>query len=154
VGAQRALRSAPVDEEIRWRAEQAAFTADHLGRQAGGPRRRVKVVWWSASLARGPDVSGLLARLWSGRDRRPGADQVFVALFEPEDPVGARPFLVLRARDGGLGATRGRALATVHGQAEPGGVLVVETRAGTIVPAEPPAEPGDDAPSWTETDPR
>jgi hypothetical protein len=145
-----------VDDETRWRADQAAFTGDHLARRAGGSRRRVKVMWWSvsASRARGPDVTGLLAQLWSGRGRRPGADQVFVALFEPDDPVGARPFLVLRARDGGLGAPRGRALATVHGQAEPGGVLVVETRAGTIVPAEPPGEPGDDAPSWTETDPR
>jgi len=145
-----------VGDETPWWVEQAVFTDDHLARRTGAPRRRVKVAWWSASAstARGPDVTGLLSRLWSGREHRPGADEVFVAMFEPDDPVGARPFLVLRARQGGLGPARGRALATVHGRAEPGGVLVVETHAGTIVPAEPPAAPGDEAPSWSETDPR
>ena len=51
-GGWRAVRSAPVDDETRWRAEQAAFTADHLARHAGGVRRRVKVMWWSASARR------------------------------------------------------------------------------------------------------
>ena len=134
-----------------WSDAQDAFTAAHLGR-AGSERRRVKVRWWSAPTSRGPDVTGMVARLWSGRGTRPGDDLVFVALYEPSDPVGARPFLVLRARPGDVVTPSGRATATVHGTAAPGGFLVVETRAGTIVPAEPPGEPGDDAPPWTEVD--
>ena len=144
----------PVDDERRWRAEQAAFAAEHLGWHGAAPRRPVKVMWWSVAAGRGPDVTGLISRLWSGRSRRPGEEQVFVALFAADDPVGSRPFLVLRAQPGGVTSARGRGVATVHGEAEPGGVLVVESRAGTIVPAEPPATPGDDAPSWTEVDPR
>ena len=143
-----------MDDERRWRSEQAAFAAEHLEWHASGPRRPVKVMWWSVSVGRGPDVTGLISRLWSARSRRPGEEQVFVALFAPDDAVGTRPFLVLRAQPGGVSTARGRAVATVHGEPEAGGVLVVETRAGTIVPAEPPAAPGDDAPSWTETDPR
>jgi hypothetical protein len=143
-----------VDDDRRWRAEQAAFATEHLERHAAAPRRPVKVMWWSVALGRGPDVTGVLSRLWSARGRRPGEDPVFVALFPAEAPVGSRPFLVLRAQPGGVASAQGRAVATVHGEAEPGGVLVVETRAGTIVPAEPPGAPGGDAPSWTETDPR
>jgi hypothetical protein len=143
-----------VDDEVRWLVEQSEFTADHLARRAGAERRRVKVLWWtaSASVPRRPDVTGLLARLWSGGAGQ-GGQHLFVALFEPDDPVGARPFLVLRASPGEAGTPNGRGLAVVHGRAEPGGVLVVETPAGTIVPAEPPAPPGDRAPSWAETDP-
>lgn len=76
-----------------------------------------------------------------------------MAVFEPEAPPGARPFLVLRAQPGGLTTAHGRALATVHGTAEPGAALVLEARGALVVPAEPPAAPDEDAPSWTETDP-
>ena len=134
-----------------WAGQQLAFTAAHLARE-GAERRRVKVRWWSAPTSRRPDVTGMVARLWSARRTRPGDDLVFVALYEVDDPVGARPFLVVRAHAGDLAAPSGRATATVHGAAVPGGALVVEARAGTIVPAEPPAEPGADAPSWTEVD--
>lgn len=133
-----------------WPAAQHAFTAAHLAR-AGAPRRRVKVLWWSEATSRGPDVGGLVSRLWSGP--RPRQDRVvFVAMFEPDAPVGTPPFLVVRAGDSDLVAPSGRATATVHGDAVPGGALVIEARVGTVVPVEPPAEPGEGAPPWTEVD--
>ena len=135
-----------------WPAAQDACTAAYLARR-GSPRRRVKVRWWTEATRRGPDVTGVVGVLWSGRRTRPGGPALFVAVYEPDVPVGAQPFLVVRARDADLAAPSGRGLATVHGDAAPGGALVIEMRAGTVVPAEPPAAPGEGAPAWTEVDP-
>lgn len=147
-------RRAPVTDADAggWAAAQSAFTAAFLAR-AGAPRRRVKVRWWSEATTRGPDVTGAVARLLSARRSHTRGRVVFVAVYEPDAPVGAPPFLVVRAGDDDLASPSGRATATVHGDAAPGGALVVETRVGTVVPAEPPAEPGDAAPTWTEVDP-
>jgi hypothetical protein len=143
--------AAPVTDRDDWSAAQNACTAAYLGRE-GTPRRRVKVRWWTET-TRGPDVTGMVALLWTGRRRRPGGPAVFVAVYEPHAPVGAQPFLVVRAREPDLATPGGRGLATVHGDAVPGGALVIESRAGTVVPAEPPAAPGEGAPAWTEVDP-
>jgi hypothetical protein len=140
-----------VTGERGWASAQHAVTAAHQAR-SGTARRRVKVQWWTAAAARGPDVTGVVTRLWSGRRSRARTGETFVALYEPEDPVGAPPFLVVRAGPGDLASSSGRALATVHGEPVPGGALVIETRAGTVVPVEPPSEAGDRAPGWTEVD--
>lgn len=132
-------------------AAQHTLTAAYLAR-SGTARRRVKVRWWTAT-TRGPDVAGAVTRLWSGRRSLRRTGTTFVALYEAADPAGTPPFLVVRAAPGDLDAPRGRAVATVHGEAVPGGALVVETRAGTVVPVEPPAEPAEEAPPWTEVDP-
>jgi hypothetical protein len=137
--------------ERDWASAQHAVTAAHQAR-SGTARRPVKVQWWTATATRGPDVTGVVTRLWSGRRSRARTGETFVALYEAADPVGAPPFLVVRAGPGDLASPSGRAVATVHGDAVPGGALVIETRDGTVVPVEPPAEAGDQAPGWTEVD--
>jgi hypothetical protein len=133
-----------------WAAEQRAFYEGYVARRGGAERRPVKIRWWTARAGRGADVMGVVARLWSGKRARQGDEQVFVALYEASDPVGARPFLVVPAADRTFTEASGRAMATVVGRAEPRGALVVETRQGEVLPALPPGEPGDDAPSWSE----
>jgi len=133
-----------------WASEQLAFYEDYLARRGGAERRPVKIRWWTARAGRKADVMGVVARLWTGKRFRQGEEQVFVAVYEAADPVGARPFLVVPARDRTFAEASGRATATVVGRAEPGGALVIETRQGEVLPALPPGAPGDDAPSWTE----
>ncbi len=133
-----------------WAEEQRALYESYVDRRVGAERRRVKILWWTAAVGRGPDVMGLVSRLWAGRRTRPAVDQVFVAVYEATAPIGARPFLVVRARPDSFTEARGRATATAVGRAEPEGALVIETRRGAVVPAEPPGLPGDNAPSWSE----
>lgn len=148
VGAGAAGRS-----ERDWRDEQRAFAEAHAARRVGAERRPVKILWWTDAPAQGPDVLGVVARLWTGRRTRPAQEQTFVALFHATDPVGARAFLVVRTSPDTFGQPSGRSTGTAIGAAEPGGVLVIETRRGQVVPAEPPALPGDAAPAWSEVDP-
>jgi hypothetical protein len=111
----------------------------------------VKIHWWTAAgRARRVDLMGTLSQLWSGRQA--DADPVLVAVYEATDPVGAPPFLVVRAAPGSFADASGRALATIVGRAEPGGALLVETRHGAVLPIAPPAAPDDDAPPWSEID--
>lgn len=140
------------DADTAWADEQRSFYESYVTRRVGADRRRVKVQWWTVLPGHGPDVMGLVSRLWSGRRTRTAEGQVFVAVYDAADPVGARPFLVVRAGPDSFAETRGRATATVVGRAEPGGALVIETRRGPIAPAEPPGLPGDDAPAWSEVD--
>ncbi|HEX6569859.1 MAG TPA: hypothetical protein VF015_11860 [Acidimicrobiales bacterium] len=136
---------------VDWAADQRELELAREARTDRAERRRVKILWWTDRAGpRHPDVVGAVARLWSGRRR--DTEQVFVALYQATDPPGARPFLVVRARPGCVAQPRGRALATVVGRAEPGGALVIETSRGQVVPAEPPARPGDLAPAWSEVD--
>lgn len=133
-----------------WAAEQRAVYEDYLAHRGGAERRPVKIRWWTARAGRSADVMGVLARLWSGKRARQDGEQVFVALYEASDPVGGRPFLVVPAADRTFTEASGRATATVVGRPEPGGALVIETRQGEVLPAQPPGEPGADAPSWSE----
>lgn len=143
----------PGDEvEADWAGEQMALYEDYVDRRAGAERRRVKILWWRAAVDHRPDVVGVLSRLWSAGRTRADDDPLFVALYDATDPVGARPFLVVRVRPDSLAGRHGRAIATAVGRAEPGGALVIETRRGLVVPAEPPGLPGDDAPAWSEVD--
>lgn len=146
------MRSAPVTEPQRWVVAQAACTAAYLAR-SGLARRRVKVRWWSEAARRGPDVVGALARLWAATGPRRAGTAVVVAVYEPSAEAGAIPFLVVRAAESGLARPAGRAVATLYGDPVPGGALVVETWAGTVVPAEPPTAAGRDALPWSDVDP-
>lgn len=137
-------------ELAEWAAEQRSFYEGYLARRGGAERRPVKIRWWTARAGRRADVLGVVARLWTGKRFGQGEEQVLVAVYEAADPVGARPFLVVPARDRTFAEASGRATATVVGRAEPGGALVIETRRGQVLPALPPGAPGDDAPSWTE----
>jgi hypothetical protein len=136
-----------------WRDEQRAFVEAYAGRRVGAERRPVKILWWTDAPAQGPDVLGVVARLWTGRRARPAQEQTFVALFDATDPVGARPFLVVRTGPDTFGQPSGRSTGTAVGAAEPDGVLLIETRRGQVIPAEPPGLPGDAAPAWSEVDP-
>ncbi len=136
-----------------WRDEQSAFVEAYASRRVGAERRPVKILWWTDVPAQGPDVLGVVARLWTGRRTRPAQEQTYVALFDAADPVGARPFLVLRTNADTFGQPRGRATGTAIGAVEPDGVLLIETRRGPVVPVEPPGLPGDAAPAWSEVDP-
>jgi hypothetical protein len=140
--------------ERTWAQEEVELVLAHEQRRARAERRRVKILWWTpASLhPRRTTLTGSLAQLWSGRRALEAQGPVCVGVYEATDPVGAPPLVVLRVRPGDVPQARGRALATVVGEARPGGVLVLETRHGTVVPVEPPAEPGDDAPPWSEVD--
>jgi hypothetical protein len=135
-----------------WARRQIELMRAHESRTAGAARRRVKMCWWRAVSRhqRRADLLAPVTRLWSGRAADPGP--TFVALYEATDPVGTPPFLVFRAEPDRLPGAYGRAVVTVVGEGVPGGTLVVESRHGTIVPLEPPAEPGEDAPPWTEID--
>jgi hypothetical protein len=135
-----------------WVRKQIAFLQAHEMRTAGAERRRVKLRWWTppTRTRRPAQLMAPLSQLWSGRPVDPGT--TFVALYEAADPVGTPPFLVFRAESERLPGASGRAVATVVGDTVPGGVLVVETRHGTVVPMEPPSGPADDAPAWSETD--
>jgi len=95
---------------------------------------------------------GAVSHLWTGRRRRAAENPVFVALYEAADPVGSRPFLVVRAQPGDFADPAGRATATLVGAAEPDGLLLIETRRAVVAPAEPPGLPGDAAPPWSEVD--
>ena len=140
--------------ERDWRVEQVGFADAYAARRVGAERRPVKILWWTDVPAQGPDVLGVVARLWTGRRTRPAQELTFVALFDATDPVGARPFLVVRTTPDTFGEPSGRATGTAVGATEPGGVLVIETRRGQVVPVEPPGLPGDAAPAWSEVDPR
>ncbi len=140
------------DAATAWADEQRSFYEGYVTRRVGAERRRVKILWWTVVPGGGPDAMGLVSRLWSGRRTRPAEGQVFVAVYDAADPVGARPFLVVRARPDSFAEAHGRATATAVGCAEPGGALVIETRRGTVAPAEAPGLPGDHAPGWSEVD--
>jgi hypothetical protein len=135
-----------------WARRQIELLRAHESRTTGAARRRVKLCWWRdvSRPQRRADLLAPVARLWSGRALDPGP--TVVALYEATDPVGTPPFLVFRAEPDRLPGASGRAVVTVVGEAVPGGTLVVESRHGTIVPLEPPAEPGEDAPVWSEID--
>jgi hypothetical protein len=141
--------------ERAWVYEEIDLVEAHEQRRARAERRRVKILWWTAPPLhpRRTTLAGSLAQLWSGKRALDGQGPVSVGVYEATDPVGAPPLVVLRVRPGDVPQARGRGLATVVGEARPGGVLVLETRHGTVVPVEPPAEPGDDAPPWSEVDP-
>jgi hypothetical protein len=135
-----------------WVGEQIALVRDHERRADRAPRRRVKIRWWTEGprARRRAHVTAALSRLWSARPLDAGA--VFVALYEATDPVGTPPFLVLRVGPDEFAESQGRAIVTAVGEAVPGGALVLETRQGTVIPAEPPATPGDGVPAWSEVD--
>jgi hypothetical protein len=135
-----------------WATAQRDLSQAYLTRTAAAERHPVKILWWTAAGTGRPDVMGLVSRLWVGRRTRPVESQVFVALYEAADPVGTRPFLVIRARPDSFTTAHGRAIATVVGRAEPEGALVIETRRGPVLPAESPGLPGDDAPPGSEVD--
>jgi hypothetical protein len=151
-GGETAAEPGAVADSARWVDEQRALYEAWLSRGAGVQRRRVKILWWTSAAGQGRDVLGLISRLWAGRRTRPAEEKLYVALYDPADAVGARPFLVVRAWPDSLTEARGRAIATAVGRAEPGGAVVIETSRGPVVPAEAPGLPGDDAPSWTEVD--
>ena len=134
-----------------WIVRERDLLGAYDSHAVGIERRRVKILWWTvAAGSRRVDVMGAVSQLWRGRTS--DTDPVFVALYDAADAVGTPPFLVIRAAPGGLTGSRGRAVATVVGQAEPDGALVVETRHGPVVPVEPPSSPGDGAPPWSEVD--
>jgi hypothetical protein len=134
-----------------WAVEQRDLVEGYESRTVGAARRRVKIQWWTAGgKARRVDLMGTVSQLWSGRQA--GGDPVMVAVYEAADPVGAPPFLIVRAAPGSFVDASGRALATIVGQAEPGCALLIETRHGAIVPVESPSAAGDDAPPWAEVD--
>src|SRR5690606_34749563 len=103
VGAGAAGRS-----ERGWRDEQRAFAEAYAARRVGAERRPVKLLWWTDAPAQAPDVLGVVARLWTGRRTRPALEVTFVALFDATDPVGARPFLVVRTSPDTFGQPSGR----------------------------------------------
>lgn len=149
----RAGRDRPGGSASRaWIAEQQALHEAYLGRRAGVERHLVKILWWTVAADRRPDMLGLVSRLWSGRSVASADEQTFVALYDPGDPVGARPFLVARVAPGSFPEAGGRGVATAVGTPAAGGALVIETRRGAVLPAEPPSVPGDDAPAWSEVD--
>lgn len=134
-----------------WARRQRALVTAHGSRAAGVERRPAKIRWWTAATgARRVDLAGALARLWSGRGS--GTEPVFVALYEVADPIGTRPFLVVRVAPDSFAEAAGRAVVTLVGGAAPDGTLLIETRLGPVVPVEPPAAPGDAAPTWSEVD--
>lgn len=135
-----------------WVDEQRALHEAYLGRRPGVERHLVKILWWTVAADRRPDMMGVLSRLWSGRSLASADEQTFVALYDPADPVGARPFLVARVAPGSFPEAGGRGVATAVGTPTAGGALVIETRRGAVLPAEPPGLPGDDAPAWSEVD--
>jgi hypothetical protein len=136
-----------------WVDQQRALYEGYVSRRVGAERRPVKILWWTVAPGHGPDVMGLVSSMWKGRRTRAAEEQVFVALFDAVDPVGARPFLVVRVGPDSFAEASGRATATAVGRAEPDGALLLETRLGPLAPAEAPGLPGDDAPSWSEVDP-
>jgi hypothetical protein len=142
----------PTMTRAGWVGRQIDLLQAHATRTLAAERRRVKIFWWTAPPRRGPRA-GLLAsvtRLWSGRPTEIGT--TFVGVYGAPDPVGTPPFLVFRVDPSTLPAASGRAVATLVGDAEPGGALIVELHRQALVPIEPPVEPGEDAPPWSETD--
>ena len=134
-----------------WATQMRDLVEGYEARTVGVERRRVKIQWWTAAgTTRRVGLMGTVSQLWSGRQA--GGDPVLVAVYEATDPVGAAPFLVVRAAPGSFPDASGRALATIVGRAEPGGALLVETRQGAVLPIVPPAAPSDEAPPWSEVD--
>jgi hypothetical protein len=139
-----------------WAVEQLRFSSAYLGREVGAERRRVKLQWWSVPNGHRRAGAGKVTLLWSMARGNAFADHdTHVALYAGDAPVGAPPFLVFVVQEGsGLIGAKGRATGTVAGTAEPGGALVVETSRGPVLPASVPAPPGEEAPGWSEADPR
>lgn len=137
-----------------WAVEQLRFASAYLAREVGAERRRVKLQWWSVPNGHRRAGAGRVTVLWSMARGNAFADHdTHVALYAGDAPVGASPFLVFVAQEGGgLVEARGRATGTLAGTADPGGALVVETSRGPVLPASVPAPPGDDAPDWSEAD--
>jgi hypothetical protein len=135
-----------------WARREFELLQAHEQRTLAAERRRVKLIWWTVPPRgrRRADMLAPLARLWSGRPTDPGP--TYVALYEAADPVGTRPFLVFRAEPGALPDTTGRAVATLVGEAVAGGTLLVELHRHVVSPLEPPVEPDEDAPPWSEVD--
>jgi hypothetical protein len=134
-----------------WATQQRDLVEGYESRTVGAERRRVKIQWWTATgKTRRVDLMGSLSQLWSARHA--GGDPVLVAVYDATDPIGAPPFLVVKAAPDSFVDASGRALATIVGRPEPGGALLVETRHGAILPTEPLSPAGDDAPPWAEVD--